>query len=169
MARAFGSLLHFRSRSSPFPTPELLFPQPAGSLKHFSSRRLLPCCISAPSRTPARLRLAVCASAVATKQAEKEQFPADVQVTETKLPHSSVKLSVEVPPAVSKDCYERVLQEIAKQAKVPGFRPGKRIPDNILVNYVGRQQVQRATIEAILKKTLPHATSMVSLAVRGFA
>lgn len=45
--------------------------------------------------------------------------------------------------------------------QVPGFRPGKTIPDNILVNYVGKQHVQRATIESILKRTLPHAMASV--------
>ncbi|ONK72991.1 uncharacterized protein A4U43_C04F25800, partial [Asparagus officinalis] len=44
---------------------------------------------------------------------------------------------------------------------VPEFCPGKRIPENILINYVGKQNVQGATIEAILKKTLPHAVSSI--------
>nr|CAB3467912.1 unnamed protein product [Digitaria exilis] len=45
--------------------------------------------------------------------------------------------------------------------KVPGFRPGKIIPENLLINYVGPQHVQDATIEAILKHTLPQALSSV--------
>jgi hypothetical protein len=45
--------------------------------------------------------------------------------------------------------------------QVPGFRPGKIIPENILINYVGPQHVQDATIEAILKHTLPQALSSV--------
>ncbi|KAL5544766.1 hypothetical protein UlMin_008550 [Ulmus minor] len=60
-----------------------------------------------------------------------------------------VRLTVEVPSAVCDDCYSRV----------PGFRPGKNVPESILVNYVGKKNVQKATVESILERTLPRATS----------
>lgn len=44
---------------------------------------------------------------------------------------------------------------------MPGFRPGKRVPESILVSYVGKKSVDKATIESILKRTLPHAMSSV--------
>lgn len=47
--------------------------------------------------------------------------------------------------------------------QIPGFRPGKNIPESILINYVGKENVQKATIESILKRTLPHALSSVCL------
>lgn len=47
--------------------------------------------------------------------------------------------------------------------QVPGFRPGKNVPESILISYVGKDTVKRATIESILKRTLPHALSSVSL------
>ncbi|CAA6670817.1 unnamed protein product [Spirodela intermedia] len=161
MARTFGSVLHFRSLSAAATPSEFLFPvKPlAGSLKLGSSRQLFPCFTSVPRQNTCRLT--VSAGAATLKQAETEQFPVDVLVTETKLPHSSVKLSVEVPPAISEECYRKVLGEFSKRVKIPGFRPGKNIPENILVNYIGKQQIQNTTIEAILKKTLPNATSKV--------
>lgn len=45
--------------------------------------------------------------------------------------------------------------------QVPGFRPGKNVPEDILVGYVGKQNVQKAAVESILKRTLPHAMSSV--------
>lgn len=54
-------------------------------------------------------------------------------------------------------CHVRALSSY----QVPGFRPGKIIPENLLINYVGPQHVQDATIEAILKHTLPQALSSV--------
>ncbi|KAK1291225.1 Trigger factor-like protein TIG [Acorus calamus] len=72
-----------------------------------------------------------------------------------------VRLSVEVPPVVCQDCYRRVLEEFSKRTKIPGFRPGKKVPENILINYVGKEYVRRATIESILKRTLPHAMASV--------
>ncbi|KAL5580031.1 hypothetical protein UlMin_012473 [Ulmus minor] len=63
-----------------------------------------------------------------------------------------VKLTVEVPLAVCDDCYSRV----------PGFCPGKNVPESILVNYVGKKNVQKATVESILERTLPRAMSAVT-------
>ncbi|KAK4803450.1 hypothetical protein SAY86_003267 [Trapa natans] len=93
---------------------------------------------------------------------ESDRLPADIQVTEAEEPNCRVRLSVEVPPAVCQDCYRRVIKEFMKQAKVPGFRPGKSVPESILLSYVGKQNVQKATVESILKRTLPHAMSSVS-------
>ncbi|WMV39928.1 hypothetical protein MTR67_033313 [Solanum verrucosum] len=45
---------------------------------------------------------------------------------------------------------------------VPGFRPGKNVPEDILVGFVGKQNIQNAVVEAILKRTLPHAMSSVT-------
>nr|AKM76841.1 trigger factor type chaperone family protein [Melianthus villosus] len=109
------------------------------------------CCFAVPA-----------SSSSVTLGEEKDQLPADIHVTETQQPNSRVKLSVDIPPAVCEDCYKRVINEFTKQAKVPGFRPGKRVPESILISYVGKQNVQKATIESILKRTLPHAMSSVT-------
>ncbi|KAG9443237.1 hypothetical protein H6P81_014577 [Aristolochia fimbriata] len=106
--------------------------------------------------------MAVTARTVAVEADRKDRLPADIEVSETKEPNSRVRLSVLVPPLVCENCYRRVLQEFSKQIKVPGFRPGKKIPDNILINYVGKQHIQQASIESILKRTLPHAMSSVT-------
>ncbi|XWS51817.1 hypothetical protein CRYUN_Cryun11dG0015100 [Craigia yunnanensis] len=92
---------------------------------------------------------------------ETDKLPADKKVTETQEPNSRVRLSVEVSPAVGEDCYKSVLKEFMKQVKIPGFRPGK-IPESILLNYVGEENVQKAAVESILKRTLPHAMSSVT-------
>ncbi|OAY65701.1 Trigger factor-like protein TIG, Chloroplastic [Ananas comosus] len=129
-----------------------------------SSRHFFPRFSADSSRNPSRL--AVFAGAVDVDKAERNRFPADVRVTETREPHSTwcysqVRLNVEVPPAVCQECYRKALDEFSKRLKVPGFRPGKKIPENILVNYVGRESVQQAAIEAVLKRTLPRAMSSV--------
>ncbi|XP_047171273.1 trigger factor-like protein TIG, Chloroplastic isoform X1 [Vigna umbellata] len=93
---------------------------------------------------------------------EQDRLPAELKVTETEQLKSTVKLHVEVPPLVCEDCYKRVIAEFMKQAKVPGFRPGKKVPEEILIGYVGRQNVQKATIESILRRTLSHAMTSVT-------
>lgn len=100
MARTFGSVLHFRSLSAATSPAEFLFPvKPlAGSLKLASSRQLFPCFTSAPRQDTCRPT--VSASAATLKQAETEQFPVDVLVTETKLPHSSVSTPIKPGPSL---------------------------------------------------------------------
>ncbi|XP_020253049.1 trigger factor-like protein TIG, Chloroplastic [Asparagus officinalis] len=134
------------STSISAPSP---FPAPSSSSPSFQRLLSLPFTVSASS------------SVAVGAETEEDEFPAEVRVTEATQPRSSVRLTVEVPPAVCQECHKKVLVEYSKQVKVPGFRPGKRIPENILINYVGKQNVQGATIEAILKKTLPHAVSSV--------
>ncbi|CAJ1971453.1 unnamed protein product [Sphenostylis stenocarpa] len=93
---------------------------------------------------------------------EQDRLPAELKVTETEQPNSSVRLHVEVPSLVCEDCYKRVIAEFMKQAKIPGFRPGKKVPESILISYVGSQNVQKATIESILRRTLSHAMTSVT-------
>jgi trigger factor len=47
--------------------------------------------------------------------------------------------------------------------QVHGFRPGQRLPENLIVNYVGKENLRNAAIESILKKTLPQAMSSVNV------
>ncbi|CAK9321807.1 unnamed protein product [Citrullus colocynthis] len=91
-----------------------------------------------------------------------DKLPAELEISETQEPNSRVRLSVGVPPAVCEDCHSRVIAEFMKQAKIPGFRPGKKVPETILVSYVGKNHVRKAIVESILKRTLPHAMSSVA-------
>ncbi|KAI5674755.1 hypothetical protein M9H77_15119 [Catharanthus roseus] len=120
-------------------------------------------CISPPSHQFKKFSSLIVASASpAAVDTINDKLPADLKVTETQEPNSRVRLSVEVPPIVCEDCHRRVIREFMKKAKVPGFRPGKNLPEDILISYVGKQNVQKATIESILKRTLPHAVSSVA-------
>ncbi|BBN08068.1 trigger factor [Marchantia polymorpha subsp. ruderalis] len=88
--------------------------------------------------------------------------PMGLEVVETDRPNCRVQLSITVPANICKSAYNDVIKEFSKKAKVPGFRPGKRIPENVLVNYIGPAQVRSSAVEAILKKTLPEALSSVA-------
>ncbi|XP_020089922.1 trigger factor-like protein TIG, Chloroplastic [Ananas comosus] len=161
MELVVGTALHLRlsSRPSLLVDSKIFAPTMSSSNLSSSSRHFFPRFSADSSRNPSRL--AVFAGAVDVDKAERNRFPADVRVTETREPHSTVRLNVEVPPAVCQECYRKALDEFSKRLKVPGFRPGKKIPENILVNYVGRESVQQAAIEAVLKRTLPRAMSSV--------
>ncbi|KAJ3694644.1 hypothetical protein LUZ60_000021 [Juncus effusus] len=104
----------------------------------------------------------VCTRAVEVRKADNEQFPANgVRVAESEELNSCVKLNVEVSPKVCASCYRFTLDEFSKRLKVNGFRPGDRLPEKLIENYVGREAIQKALIESILRKTLPQAMSSV--------
>eukprot|EP00250_Pteridium_aquilinum_P014941 c22294_g1_i1 orf=176-1792(+) len=85
-----------------------------------------------------------------------------VEVSESFEPNSRVKLSVKVAPKICKESYELVLKELSKRVKIPGFQSGKTIPEPILVNFVGKDKIKTAAIEAVLRNTLPQALSSVA-------
>lgn len=144
---------HFLSKNSlPIKIPSL----------HFANDKKLPSFYRQTKRPSFLRKFASPASSSIAVGPSNDRLPADIKVTETQEPNSRIRLSVEVPPAVCEDCYKRVMNEFTKQAKVPGFRPGKDVPESILLSYVGKQNVQKATVESILKRTLPHAMSSVT-------
>ncbi|GAB2221036.1 hypothetical protein Drorol1_Dr00012198 [Drosera rotundifolia] len=140
---------------------------PSSSLSLPSHPRFTkPLTFSLHSRTLPSLRLVVASAAKAKAKSftikAKEKLPADIEVEEFLEPNSSVRLSINVPSAVCDDCYNRVMIEYSKLAEIPGFRPRTRVPDDILTAHVGKQNVLKATIESVLKRTLPHAMSSVT-------
>src|SRR5690606_313755 len=72
------------------------------------------------------------------------------------------KLSIEVEPAVVASELDRAYKALAKQVKVPGFRPGKA-PRRILEQRFRRQiedevaerVIQRAWLEAVEQEKVP--------------
>nr|AKM76853.1 trigger factor type chaperone family protein [Pelargonium transvaalense] len=147
-------------------------PSTTNPFLHFSNRPFNALTLSSSSRQIHLIRLAfprnssrTAASKTSSPVAEDtklEKLPADLTVTETQQPNSRIKLSVEVPQAVCEDCYKRVVDEFTIKSKVPGFRPGKKVPENILMSYLGKEYVQNVVIESILKRTLPHAMNAVT-------
>eukprot|EP00850_Spirogloea_muscicola_P000516 SM000002S05596 [mRNA] locus=s2:1093188:1097633:+ [translate_table: standard] len=86
----------------------------------------------------------------------------ELDVVETLQPNSRIRLDVTVPSKVCRDMYDGILKEFSKQAKIPGFRPGKRIPEQVLTNYYGQTALNSASVEAVLKASLPEAMSSVA-------
>ena len=55
-----------------------------------------------------------------------------MKVTQERLPASQISLEIEIPPEMSKNAYDQVIQKYARSANIPGFRKGK-VPRNILL------------------------------------
>jgi trigger factor len=73
-----------------------------------------------------------------------------VKSTVEKLSPTRVRINVEVPFAELKPDFDRAYQQLAKQIRLPGFRPGKA-PAKLLEARVGRG----AVLEQVVNEVLP--------------
>eukprot|EP00252_Welwitschia_mirabilis_P024897 TRINITY_DN758_c0_g1_i1.p1 TRINITY_DN758_c0_g1~~TRINITY_DN758_c0_g1_i1.p1 ORF type:complete len:536 (+),score=138.01 TRINITY_DN758_c0_g1_i1:219-1826(+) len=96
-------------------------------------------------------------SASSTVQGEEDKL----HITETKEPNCRARLNVKVPAKICGECYRETLAELRKTVEVPGFRRGDRVPDQVLTNFVGMENVKTAAIERLFNKTFPEAMSLV--------
>mmetsp|Transcript_7207 Transcript_7207/g.14783 ORF Transcript_7207/g.14783 Transcript_7207/m.14783 type:complete len:669 (-) Transcript_7207:97-2103(-) len=55
-----------------------------------------------------------------------------------RLPNSSVRLTLRIPPASTSAAYAKTLAAIAKQLSIPGFRKGAKIPPAVIENAWSR-------------------------------
>ncbi|KAM7279789.1 hypothetical protein ACFE04_006923 [Oxalis oulophora] len=94
-------------------------------------------------------------------ESKLERLPADLKVTEAPEPNSRIRLTVEVPEKVCSDSYRKVIAQLMKTAEIRGFQRGK-VPEDILIRHVGEKEIQQATIESVLKRTLPHSMSALT-------
>ncbi|MBX3173374.1 MAG: trigger factor [Gemmatimonadaceae bacterium] len=93
----------------------------------------------------------------------------DIQITATKADGAERRLQVAVPPAKVAEARSKAATRVAKQVRVPGFRPGKA-PQNIIkkqykaaIDQEAVEALLREAFEAVLAKeqldlaTQPHA------------
>ena len=71
-------------------------------------------------------------------------------------------LEVTVPAAVVDATYERVLSALARQVRVPGFRPG-RAPRGVLIQRVGAEALAEEVREALVDEHYPKAVQELGL------
>lgn len=79
-----------------------------------------------------------------------------MKVSQEKLANSQVGLDIEIPAEETKQAYDRVLNDLARSANVPGFRKGK-VPRQVVMQRFGRQRLKGAALEAIFEKHLDRA------------
>ena len=70
-----------------------------------------------------------------------------VQTQVEELPENRVRLTVQVPSHDVHHAVEHAASDLAKTAKIPGFRKGK-VPRNILVQRVGRERLMTEAVES---------------------
>jgi trigger factor len=69
-----------------------------------------------------------------------------VQTQVEELPENRVRLTVQVPSHDVHHAVEHAASDLAKSAKIPGFRKGK-VPRNVLVQKLGRERVMAEAVD----------------------
>ncbi|KAL8195581.1 hypothetical protein R6Q57_025984 [Mikania cordata] len=147
---------HLKSHIVSPPISSFSLPISFKPIERFTSLRFSRTCHQL-ANSPRNLSICTRASAQpSVTDVVKDPLPADLLVEETQEPNCRIRLSVEVPTIVCDDCYKMVLKEFMKLAKIP-----EEVPEDVIISYIGKDGVRKATVEAILKRTLPHAMSSV--------
>lgn len=89
-----------------------------------------------------------------------------MKVTQEKLPKSQLGLEIEIPAETTKKVYEKVVQNLARSANIPGFRKGK-VPRQILLQRMGSKRIKEAAIEDLVQDSLKQAIAQESIEALG--
>lgn len=89
-----------------------------------------------------------------------------MKVTQEKLPHSQLGLEIEIPAETTKKVYEKVVQNLARSANIPGFRKGK-VPRQILLQQMGPKRIKEAALEDLVQDSLKQAINQEAIEALG--
>jgi trigger factor len=73
-----------------------------------------------------------------------------MKVTQEKLSGSRVGLEIEIPAEMSKQVYDKVIQDLSRNAKIPGFRKGK-VPRQVMLQRFGSESIKQAVLEDLIQ------------------
>ncbi|MBW4466987.1 MAG: trigger factor [Pegethrix bostrychoides GSE-TBD4-15B] len=79
-----------------------------------------------------------------------------MKVIQEKLPASQIGLEIEITPEMSKQAYEKTLQEYMRSVNIPGFRKGK-VPRQVLIQRFGSTRIKAAVLEDLIQDGLRQA------------
>ena len=79
-----------------------------------------------------------------------------MKVTQEKLPASQIGLEIEIPSEKSKQAYEQVIKQFAREVNIPGFRKGK-VPRQVLLQRLGQTRLKATALENLINDSLQKA------------
>ena len=89
-----------------------------------------------------------------------------MKVTQEKLPASQIGLEIEIAPEKTKQSYEKVIQNYARQANISGFRKGK-VPRQILLQRLGKTRINAAALVELIQDGIGEAVKQESIEAIG--
>jgi trigger factor len=79
-----------------------------------------------------------------------------MKVTQEKLPASQIGLEIEITPEMTKQRYNKVIDNLVRTANIPGFRKGK-VPRQILVQRFGSTRIKATAVEELIQDGIEEA------------
>ena len=89
-----------------------------------------------------------------------------MKVTQEKLPASQIGLEIEIAPEKTKQIYEKVIQNYAREANISGFRKGK-VPRQILLQRLGKTRIKAAALEELIQNSIGEAVKQENIEAIG--
>ena len=89
-----------------------------------------------------------------------------MKVTQEKLPDSQIGLEIELSGETSRNTYEKVVRDLSRSSKIPGFRKGK-VPRPILMQRIGKERIKGAVIEQLIQTGIKDAIEQESIEALG--
>lgn len=88
---------------------------------------------------------------------EAEVVKEDIVVTEQKLPGGVLELTITVPEKHTTKAWNAAIKYFAKNLVLEGFRKGKKVPDEIILQKAGKSEVLKEAVDQLLRATVPKA------------
>lgn len=76
-----------------------------------------------------------------------------MKVTQEKLPASRLGLEIEIPSESTSQAYEKTLQQLVRNANIPGFRKGK-VPRQVVLQRYGSRSIKATAIDELIEDAL---------------
>ncbi|MEM9924124.1 MAG: trigger factor [Cyanobacteria bacterium P01_D01_bin.50] len=89
-----------------------------------------------------------------------------MKVTQEKLQSSQIGLEIEIAPEKTKQTYEKVIQNYAREANISGFRKGK-VPRQILLQRLGKTRIKAAALEELIQNGIGEAIKQENIEAIG--
>lgn len=89
-----------------------------------------------------------------------------MKVTQEKRPQSQLALNIEIPADVSKKAYEKVVRDLSKTLRIPGFRKGK-VPRQVLLQRLGPGRVRAEALEGLVQDSIDKAVKQAEVDALG--
>ncbi|MFM2432037.1 MAG: hypothetical protein RLZZ511_3250 [Cyanobacteriota bacterium] len=89
-----------------------------------------------------------------------------MKVTQEKLPASQIGLDIEVPAETSQKVYDKVVNNLLRTVRLPGFRPGK-VPKQVLMQRFGAESINGEALQDIVDTALKDALKQEKIEALG--
>jgi trigger factor len=89
-----------------------------------------------------------------------------MKVTQEKLPASQLGLEIEISADITKNTYEKTVDNLSRTTNLQGFRKGK-VPRQILIQRLGAKRIKAAALEEMLQTSLKDAIAQESIDALG--